>query len=353
MDAFYASIEQRDNPELRGKPLAVGYDGPRGVVAAASYEARKYGIHSAMASVTARNRCPHLIFVPGRHSLYKEVSRQIMEIFHEYTDLVEPISLDEAYLDVTTDKKDIRSATLIAKEIKSRIKKEIELTASAGVSYNKFLAKIASDQRKPDGLFTILPEEAEEFVARLPIEKFWGIGRVTAEKMHKLGISHGADLRRVGELSLMRHFGKVGKIFYLNAQAIDEREVEATHITKSIGSENTFLHDIGNYEQLEAEMKTIAEEVWRRATKNNFHGRTVTLKIKYEDFTRITRSKTHLGFVNEYNIFTEIASELLELIDLSEKRVRLLGLSISNSGYMEQPKIYQLEIEFPQDPENY
>lgn len=347
MDAFYASIEQRDNPHLKGKPLAVGYDGVRGVVAAASYEARKYGIHSAMSSVTAKTRCPHLVFVPGRHNVYKEVSRQIMEIFHEYTDMVEPISLDEAYLDVTEDKKNIRSATLIAQEIKYRIKESTDLTASAGVSYNKFLAKIASDQRKPDGLFVILPEEAEEFVAKLPIEKFWGIGKVTSDKMHRLGIWSGSDLKRVGEIFLRRHFGKVGKIFYLNACALDEREVEATHITKSIGAESTFLHDIGNYEQLKAEMKNIADEVWRRVGKNNFHGRTVTLKIKYEDFTRITRSKTLLGFINEFGIFRSTATELLDLIDLSQKRVRLLGLSISNAGYMEQPKIYQLEIEFP------
>lgn len=347
MDAFYASIEQRDNPALKGIPIAVGYDGPRGVVAAASYEARKYGVHSALPSVTAKARCPHLIFVPGRHGVYEQVSHEIMDIFHEYTDLVEPLSLDEAYLDVTSDKNNIRSATLIAKEIKKKIKERTGLTASAGVSYNKFLAKIASDQSKPDGLFVILPEDAEEFIGRQPVEKFWGVGKVTSEKMRRLGLRFGADLRNAGEDFLVRHFGKAGKAFYMNACAIDEREVEAVRIPKSIGSENTFAEDTADRERLRAEMKTIAEEVWRRATEGNFQGRTVTLKIKYEDFTLITRSKTHTAFVDEYNLFREIADGLLDIIDLSRKKVRLLGLSINNPGYMELPKAYQLEIDFP------
>ncbi len=348
MDAFYASIEQRDNPELRGKPIAVGYDGPRGVVAAASYEARKFRVHSALPSVTAKARCPHLIFVPGRHSVYEDVSRQIMDIFHDYTDLVEPLSLDEAYLDVTVDKKNIRSATLIAQEIKRRIKETVGLTASAGVSYNKFLAKVASDQRKPDGLFVVLPEEAPEFVEALPIETFWGVGRVTSEKMHKLGIHFGNDLKRVGEAFLTAHFGKTGHIFYMNACALDDREVAPIRIPKSVGSETTFLQDIGDRERLGKEMEAVAEEVWRRVTETGFAGRTVTLKIKYEEFTQITRSKTLTGFVNEFNVFWETALELLRIVDLSSRKVRLVGLSVSNTGYMEQPKAYQLEIEFPQ-----
>lgn len=348
MDAFYASIEQRDNPELRGKAIAVGYDGPRGVVAAASYEARRFRVHSALPSVTAKARCPHLIFVHGRHEVYEEVSRQIMEIFHDYTDLVEPLSLDEAYLDVTTDKKNIRSATLIAQDIKMRIKETIGLTASAGVSYNKFLAKIASDQRKPDGLFVVLPEDAEKFVESLPIEKFWGVGKVTAERMHKLGIHFGSDLKRVGEEYLSHHFGKAGRVFYRNACALDEREVEAVRIPKSVGSETTFLRDIGEREVLEKEMEAVAEEVWRRVTESGFSGRTVTLKIKYEEFTQITRSKTLTGFVNEFSVFWDTAAELLRIVDLSSKKVRLIGLSVSNTGYMEQPKVYQLEIMFPE-----
>ena len=347
MDAFYASIEQRDNPALRGIPIAVGHDGPRGVVAAASYEARKYGVHSALPSLTAKTRCPHLIFVPGRHDVYEQVSHAIMDIFHEYTDLVEPLSLDEAYLDVTTDKKNIRSATLIAKEIKHRIKESMDLTASAGVSYNKFLAKIASDQRKPDGLFVILPEDAEEFVGKLPVERFWGVGKVTCKKMQLLGIRCGADLRNAGEDFLVRHFGKAGKTFYMNACAIDERKVEAIRIPKSIGSENTFMTDTADRELLKTEMKSISEEVWRRATEGNFLGRTVTLKIKYEDFTLITRSKTLSRFVDEYDLFRKTADDLLNIIDLSRKKVRLIGLSINNPGYMELPKAYQLEIDFP------
>lgn len=346
MDAFYASIEQRDNPALRGIPIAVGYDGPRGVVAAASYEARRYGVHSALPSITAKARCPHLIFVPGRHDVYEKVSHEIMDIFHEYTDLVEPLSLDEAYLDVTTDKKNIRSATLIAEQIKCRIRESTGLTASAGVSYNKFLAKVASDQRKPDGLFVILPGDAEEFIGKLPVERFWGVGKVTYGKMKQLGIRCGADLRNAGEDFLVRHFGKAGKTFYMNACAVDERGVEAVRIPKSIGSENTFMSDIADRELLRTEMKPIAEEVWRRATEGNFQGRTVTLKIKYEDFTLITRSKTLSRFVDEYDLFTKTAESLLDIIDLSSKKVRLLGLSINNPGYMELPKAHQLEIDF-------
>lgn len=244
MDAFYASVEQRDNPELRGKPLAVGHAEERGVVAAASYEARRYGVRSAMASQKAKRLCPQLIFVPGRMDVYKSVSRQIHEIFHEYTDIIEPLSLDEAFLDVTENKKDISLAVDIAKEIKQKIREQLNLVASAGVSYNKFLAKIASDYRKPDGLCTIHPEQALDFIARLPIESFWGVGPVTAKKMHLLGIHNGLQLRKCSLEMLTAHFGKAGALYYECSRGIDERPVEAIRIRKSIGCERTLERDI-------------------------------------------------------------------------------------------------------------
>lgn len=346
MDAFFASIEQRDFPQYRGKPLAVGYAGERGVVAAASYEARKYGVRSAMASKTALARCPHLIFVPGRHEVYKAVSNQIMEIFFDYTDLVEPLSIDEAYLDVTVNHKNMPSATLIAREIKERIKEVTGLTASAGVSINKFLAKIASDYKKPDGLFVITEKEAQPFVESLKIEQFWGVGKVTAEKMHRLGIHTGADLKRVSEKELVRHFGKGGYTYYLNARAIDERHVTPERIRKSIGSEVTFLTDFDSLEFLNTEMREIAEDVWKKTSRKEFYGRTVTLKIKYDDFEQITRSRTHLNFVRDFDLFWKTAEELLEIVDISHKKVRLLGLTISNAQEIEQPKVYQLRLDF-------
>ena len=349
MDAFYASIEQRDNPQLIGKPIVVGYAGERGVVAAASYEARKYGIHSAMPSKTAIKKCPHVIFVQGRHPVYREVSNQIMNIFLDYTDLVEPLSLDEAFLDVTVNHINMPSATIIAREIKKRIKEETGLTASAGVSINKFLAKIASDQKKPDGLFVVTEKEAEKFVEGLKIEQFWGVGKVTAEKMHKLGIYTGGDLKEHSESELIKYFGKAGHIFYQNSHAIDYREVIPDRIRKSIGSENTFLSDIDNLKDLSSQLKPIADEVWKRVSKNNFYGRTVTLKVKYSNFERITRSKTINGFVNEFNQLWKISEELLQTIDLTQRKIRLIGLSISNLNMVEQPKTYQLKFDFGPD----
>lgn len=346
MDAFYASIEQRDNPDFRGKPLAVGYAGQRGVVAAASYEARKYGVHSAMPSTTALKKCPHIIFTHARFDVYKEVSQQIMEIFLNYTDLVEPLSLDEAYLDVTVNHINMPSATIIAKEIKKRIKEITGLTASAGVSINKFLAKIASDQNKPDGLFVITSEEAENFVENLKIEQFWGIGKVTTQKMHELGIYTGIDLKRFNEIELVRHFGKAGHHYYLNARAIDNREVKPDRIRKSIGAENTYLEDMDDIDELTEKLKEITDEVWRRISKRNFLGRTVTLKVKYADFTQITRSKTLLVFVNEYDLLWDNANELLQSVDISKKKIRLMGVTISNIQEAEQFKTYQLEIDF-------
>lgn len=346
MDAFYASIEQRDNPDFRGKPLAVGYSGDRGVVAAASYEARKYGVRSAMPSRTAIKKCPHIIFTPARFDVYREVSRQIREIFLDYTDLVEPLSLDEAYLDVTVNNIGMPSATILAREIKKRIKETTGLTASAGISINKFLAKVASDYDKPDGLFVITDKQAESFVEELKIEQFWGVGKVTAEKMHSLGIHTGADLKKMTKGSLIHHFGKAGHQYYLNARAIDNREVEPHRIRKSIGTENTYLYDLFEKEDLVNHLKEIAEETWERASKRNFYGRTITLKVKYADFQIITRSKTLNSFVNDYNFFWQTAVELLDTVDISQKRIRLMGLSMSNSQEVEKPKIYQLEINF-------
>ena len=345
MDAFYASIEQRDHPEYRGKPLAVGYSGERGVVAAASYEARKFGVRSAMSSKVALSRCPQLIFVPGRHNVYRDVSNQIMEIFLEYTDIVEPLSLDEAYLDVTVNKKNMPSATIIARELKERIKDATGLTASAGVSINKFLAKIASDYKKPDGLFVITTKEAEAFVEGLKIEQFWGVGKVTAERMHRLGISTGADLKKFSEQELVNLFGKAGHLFYQNARAIDNREVQSDRIRKSIGAETTFQEDIQELEELKVRLKEVADEVWQRVSKRDFYGRTITLKIKYADFEQITRSKTMPWFVNDFNVFWQTAQNLLEIVDRT-KKIRLIGLTVSNTPEIEQPQAWQLEIDF-------
>ena len=263
MDAFYASVEQRDRPEYRGRPIAVGYDGPRGVVATASYEARPYGVHSALSSVLAKRLCPELIFVPARFDVYKAVSRQIRAIFGEYTELVEPLSLDEAFLDVSH----VRSATLVAREIKARILAETGLTASAGISVNKMLAKIASDYRKPDGLFTIPPERIEEFVAGLPVERFFGIGEVTAEKMHRLGIRTGADLRLWNEAALVQQFGKAGHSYYGYARGIDEREVTPNRVRKSLGAETTFAEDTDDRERLRLELSAVREEVRKYNTR--------------------------------------------------------------------------------------
>lgn len=347
MDAFYASIEQRDFPEYRGKPLAVGYAEARGVVAAASYEARKYGVRSAMPSKTALRKCPELIFVPPRFDVYKEVSDQIMDIFLEYTDLVEPLSLDEAFLDVTENHKNIPSATLIAKEIKQRIKEITGLTASAGISHNKFLAKIASDYDKPDGLFVIHPKDAEKFVESLEIERFFGVGKVTAKKMHQLGIHTGADLKQMSEVFLAQHFGKVGRIYYENARAIDERDVNPNRIRKSIGAENTFDIDLVTSTKMTIELYHIARRTWERIDEKQFYGRTITLKIKYTDFEIITRSKTLPAPVNDFHIFWDTAKEMLKHIDTSQKKVRLMGLSISNNEEHRPPhEAIQLELKF-------
>ena len=330
MDAFYASVEQRDNPELRGKPIAVGHAEERGVVAAACYEARRYGVRSAMSSQKAKRICPQLIFVPGRMGVYKEVSRQIHEIFHEYTDIIEPISLDEAFLDVTVNKPGISLAVDIAKEIKRKIRERLHLVASAGVSYNKFLAKIASDYRKPDGLCTIHPDQALDFIARLPIESFWGVGPVTAKRMHLLGIHNGAQLRTRSLESLTREFGKVGTIYYDFARGIDLRPVEAVRVRKSIGCERTLEKDINRTSSVIIELYHVAVELVRRLDGKQFKGNTLTLKIKFHDFTQITRSVTRPQELTSLDTILPLAKQLLKEVDYAEHPIRLIGLSVSN-----------------------
>ena len=330
MDAFYASVEQRDNPELRGKPIAVGHAEERGVVAAASYEARKYGVRSAMSSQKAKRLCAELIFVPGRMDVYKEVSNHIHSIFQEYTDLIEPLSLDEAFLDVTENKKGILLAVDIAKEIKLRIREELNLVASAGISYNKFLAKVASDYRKPDGLCTIHPNQAIEFIDRLPIESFWGVGPVTARKMHSLGIHNGQQLRLYSKDGLTRTFGKSGVIYYEFSRGIDNRLVEPSRVRKSVGCEHTLEKDISSRSSVIIELYHVATELIERLQRKRFIGNTLTLKIKFYDFTQITRSVTKTQDLHALDVILPLAKELLALVDYSERPIRLIGLSVSN-----------------------
>ncbi len=345
MDAFFASIEQRDNPELRGKPVAVGHGSDRGVVAAASYEARKFGVHSAMPSVVASRKCPDLIFVPPRFDVYKSVSAVVMSIFRDYTHLVEPLSIDEAFLDVTTNKRGIPSATLIAREIKSRIVESTGLTASAGISINKFLAKTASDQRKPDGLFVIKPNEVLSFIETLPVEKFYGVGPRTSQKMHELGLFCGKDLQEAELQLLIRHFGKAGNFFHQVAHGIDQRSVEPHRVRKSVGIENTFSHDMEEQEQMLNALADLEEGLWRRVLRHGRFGKTITLKIKYSDFEQITRSQSFLHPITERAGIHRIVAELLQLAD-PKKKVRLLGITISNFEFEETTGPVQLTIDF-------
>ena len=330
MDAFFASVEQLDHPELRGKPVAVGGNSSRGVVAAASYEARKFGVRSAMPSAKAAKLCPNLIFVKHRFSRYKELSRQIREVFFEYTDLVEPLSLDEAYLDVTENKIGLNSATLIAKEIKKKIKERTGLIASAGISYNKFLAKTASDMDKPDGLFVILPEEAEDFVAQLPVHKFFGIGRVTAEKMVKAGIFTGKDLRKKSLEDLTIRYGKSGKYYYNISRAIDHRAVQPSRDTKSASAERTFEDNLYEMDEVLEEIDRIARMSFQRYQRSGEKGITMTLKIKYGDFQQITRSHTYEEPVLEEKEYVDYAQDLMKEDLLREEGIRLIGVGISN-----------------------
>lgn len=330
MDAFYASVEQRDNPELRGKPIAVGHESGRGVVAAASYEARRYGVHSAMPSACARRQCPSLIFVEGRMDVYKSVSSQIHGIFHRYTDLIEPISLDEAFLDVTENKQGIELGVEIARKIKAEIREETGLVASAGVSYNKFLAKIASDYRKPDGLCTIHPSRAVDFISSLPIESFWGVGPVTAKKMHTLGIHNGSDLAKWSLDLLTRTFGKAGQIYYDFARGIDNRPVEPTRERKSLSCEHTLENDVLDTTLLSEHLRDAAEELSHRIERKNFSGCTLTLKLKFYDFTNISRCVTIDKEFRTAETIHRHACNLLAGIDLALRPVRLIGLGVSH-----------------------
>lgn len=346
MDAFFASVEQLDNPELKGKAIAVGGSKERGVVAAASYEARKYGVHSAMPSKIAKAKCPHLIFVKGRHDRYKEVSNQIMEIFKEYTDLIEPLSLDEAYLDVTYNKKKIRSAIRIAQLIRREIFEKTGLTASAGVSFNKFLAKTASDLDKPDGLSVILPDEAIDFMKELKIEKFHGVGKATAKRMHDNGIFKGGDLMKLSRKELIQKFGKAGKHYHNIITANDQRAVVNNRIRKSIGAERTFNEDIHKAEEYFEKLRLVHQKLMQRIERVGRKGRTLTLKIKYHDFEIRSRSRTLDFYTKDEQLIWELAVDLLQNPAWPEKCVRLLGLSLSQLDIKEKPKNGQLTLDF-------
>lgn len=346
MDAFYASIEQRDHPELRGKPVAVGGSGRRGVVASASYEARKYGVRSAMPGVTAKRLCPGLIFTGRHHDLYAEESKKIRSIFYEFSDLVEPLSLDEAYLDVTENKKGINSGTILANQIRKQIFEATQLTASAGVSFNKFLAKVASDINKPNGIKVITPEEAILFLEQLPIEKFMGIGKVTAKKMHDMRIFTGGDLKKYDEIVLVQRFGKVGRHYYKIVRAQDNRPVKPDRIRKSIGAERTFLEDLESMDSMKEKLDKISEVVFNYMVKKDNYGRTVTLKIKTHDFKLITRSKTFLSEVRDLGILKETIYELLANNFEVFEKVRLLGVTTSNLSKEHPGEGIQLEFDF-------
>jgi len=343
MDAFYASVEQRDDPSLKGKPVAVG-GGHRGVVTAASYEARKYGVRSAMPSVTAKRRCPELIFVKPHFDVYRAVSQQIRAIFADYTDLVEPLSLDEAYLDVTEDRRGLGTARAVAEDIRRRIAKEAGLTASAGVSYCKFIAKLASDHRKPDGLTVITPERGAEFVASLPVARFHGVGPVTAKKMERLGILTGADLREWSLPALEMQFGSSGRWYWRICRGIDEREVKSDRPYKSVSAERTFDEDLNDPERLAAELGRIAGYAWDRVERADVAGRTVTLKVKFGDFTIITRSKSFTAPVPDLPAFTAAGQALLAALHPLPKGIRLLGLGLHNLWESEQSAPVQLGL---------
>lgn len=351
MDAFYASVEMRDNPALRGVPLAVGHAEARSVVSTANYEARKYGVHSAMSSKRALQLCPQLVFVPCRFDVYKSVSAQIHQIFHDYTDVVEPLSLDEAFLDVTENKLDISLAVDIAKRIKTRIRSELSLVASAGVSYNKFLAKVASDYRKPDGLCTIHPDQALDFISQLPIEAFWGVGPVTAKKMHNLGLHNGELLRRCSREELIHEFGKSGSIYYDFARGIDNRPVAPFRERKSIGCERTLEKDITLRSSVIIELYHVAVELVDRLKRKDFQGNTLTLKIKFGDFTQITRSFTSDVVFITLDDILPVAKQLLLEVEYEYHPIRLIGLTVSNpkeEQESEHPLMYkQLTIPFP------
>jgi DNA polymerase-4 len=348
MDAFYASVEQRDFPEYRNKPVVVGGSPKgRGVVAAASYEARAFGIHSAMPASRAVKLCPKAVFLKPRFDVYRDVSRQIRDIFFRYTDLVEPLSLDEAYLDVTENRVNCPSATIIAHRIKKQIQEETGLTASAGISFNKFLAKIASDLDKPDGLSLIPPEKAEKFIEELEIGQFYGVGKSTRRKMESLGIRTGADLKKWDEVDLVKEFGKSGHHYYRIARGVDKREVKADRIRKSIGKERTFSEDISDLEWIRNFLKDLAEKIAESMKKLTASGKTITLKVRYEDFETVTRSHTLHHFTDDADEIADMAIHLLNETDAGQREVRLLGISVSSLNLTKGGTLgEQLEIPF-------
>ena len=345
MDAFYASIEQRDFPELRGKPVVVGRAASRGVIAAASYEARKFGIHSAMPSVVAQRKCPDLIFQPHRFKVYEAVSYQINEIFRDYTDLVEPLSLDEAFLDVTENKKNIKSATNLALEIKKRIKEVTQLTASAGVSYNKFLAKIASDVKKPDGIFVIEEHQAVDFLKKLDIGKFYGIGDVTADKLRKMNIKKGADLYVLSLEAMIKIFGKRGVFFYDIVRGTDRRKVEPERIRKSISAENTFENDLKTRFAVITELYHLEKRVFAEMQELDKTAKTVTLKVRFDDFHTLTRSRTVGKPIDNYEALKKISRSLMNETPIEDKGIRLLGIGLSNLCEYDPNEPKQLELD--------
>ena len=344
MDAFFASVEQRDDPSLRRRPVAVGHAVARGVVAAASYEARQFGVKSALSSVTALRRCPDLVFVPPRFEVYREVSRQIHEVFARYTDLIQPLSLDEAYLDVTADKRGLETAWLTAKEIRAAILRETGLTASAGVSYNKFLAKLASDHRKPNGQFAVTPDMGAAWVETLPVSRFHGVGPVTAEKMKRLGIVSGADLRSKSLAFLQQHFGSAASWYHAIARGEDNRPVNPNRVRKSSGSETTFNYDLTDPGEIEAGVLRMAADVWRWCEGRQAFGRTVTVKVKYGDFQQITRSRSQPAAVSTQELLHRSVLELIRSVLPPEKGIRLVGVTVSNFVEMKAVPASELPI---------
>lgn len=330
MDAFFASVEQRDDPSLRGKPVAVGHGAARGVVAAASYEARAFGVKSALASVTAIRRCPDLIFVRPRFEVYRAVSQQIQAIFAEYSDLVQPLSLDEAYLDVTANRRGIATAWLTAKEIRARILAETGLTASAGISYNKFLAKLASDHRKPNGQFAVTPDMGEAWIETLPVARFHGVGPVTAAKMKRLGIESGGDLRAKPLDFLQRHFGSSADWYYAIARGQDHRPVNPDRVRKSSGSETTFHENLTEGAAIEAGLLRMVDDVWGWCDARQSFGRTATVKVKYADFRQITRSRSRATPIASYAELRDVSLELIRSVLPTERAIRLVGVTVSN-----------------------
>ena len=352
MDAFYVSVEELDDPSLKGKPVVVGHDGPRGVVSTANYVARKYGIHSALPIAMAHRLCPKLVVVEPHFNRYKEVSRQVHEIFHEYTDLIEPLSLDEAYLDVTDNKRGMDMAVDIAREIKQKIRQVTGLTASAGVSYCKFLAKVASDFRKPDGLCTVHPERALDFIDNLKVEQLWGVGEKTAQHMHKMGVFTGKQLRGLTLQQLTTQFGKMGRVFYNFARGIDNRPVVTEWVRKSVGCERTYLKDLTSQEDMLAELDILADELEGRLARNSFKGRTLVLKVKFSDFQQTTHSITENIVIEHKDKIMVLAKALLDEVDFQQKSVRLLGITATNPVEEEMQRgPVQLYIEWPPFPQ--